>query len=131
MRVYLFLQVSTGTVPVSLIYLTISLPKSTKAGNPLLYTTSIKPSPVRSYNQQFLLHTMYLIIHHKYMTKQCLSMWKLFDDNISCNRLKKSIVQTAIRLILLRSVKKLIQPNSQRRVLEEQRNWSVLDLKFS
>lgn len=68
-NVYLFLQVSTGTVPVSLIYLTVSLPNSTRAGNPLLYTTSIKPSPVRNYNKQFLLHTMHLIIHHKYMTE--------------------------------------------------------------
>ncbi|XP_016144322.1 integrin alpha-2-like [Sinocyclocheilus grahami] len=39
------LKVSTGVVPVSLVYLTVSLPNSTKAGNPLLYTTSIKTSP--------------------------------------------------------------------------------------
>ncbi|KAF4108004.1 hypothetical protein G5714_010763 [Onychostoma macrolepis] len=39
------LKVSTGTVPVSLVYLTVSLPNSTRAGNPLLYTTSIKTSP--------------------------------------------------------------------------------------
>ncbi|XP_067254283.1 integrin alpha-2 isoform X3 [Chanodichthys erythropterus] len=39
------LKVSTGTIPVSLIYLTVSLPNSTRAGNPLLYTTSIKSSP--------------------------------------------------------------------------------------
>uniref|UniRef100_A0A8C1WCZ3 Integrin subunit alpha 2 n=1 Tax=Cyprinus carpio TaxID=7962 RepID=A0A8C1WCZ3_CYPCA len=39
------LKVSTGTVPISLLYLTVSLPNSTKEGNPLLYTTSIKTSP--------------------------------------------------------------------------------------
>ncbi|XP_051765574.1 integrin alpha-2-like isoform X1 [Ctenopharyngodon idella] len=39
------IKVSTGTVPVSLIYLNVSLPSSTRAGNPLLYTTSIKTSP--------------------------------------------------------------------------------------
>ncbi|XP_043106107.1 integrin alpha-2 isoform X2 [Puntigrus tetrazona] len=38
-------KVSTGSVPVSLVYLTVSLPDSTKAGNPLLYTTSVKASP--------------------------------------------------------------------------------------
>ncbi|XP_065146398.1 integrin alpha-2 isoform X1 [Paramisgurnus dabryanus] len=39
------LKISTGTVPVSLIYLTVSLPNSTKTGNPLLYVTSVKTSP--------------------------------------------------------------------------------------
>ncbi|KAI2660006.1 Integrin alpha-2 [Labeo rohita] len=39
------LKVSTGNVPVSLVYFTVSLPITTKAGNPLLYTTSIKTSP--------------------------------------------------------------------------------------
>uniref|UniRef100_A0A8C1INJ8 Integrin subunit alpha 2 n=1 Tax=Cyprinus carpio TaxID=7962 RepID=A0A8C1INJ8_CYPCA len=39
------LKVSTGTVPISLLYLTVSLPNSTKEGNPLLYTTSIRTSP--------------------------------------------------------------------------------------
>ncbi|XP_016337142.1 integrin alpha-2-like [Sinocyclocheilus anshuiensis] len=39
------LKVSPGTVPVSLVYLTVSLPNSTRAGNPLLYITSIKASP--------------------------------------------------------------------------------------
>uniref|UniRef100_A0A8C2FYQ6 VWFA domain-containing protein n=1 Tax=Cyprinus carpio TaxID=7962 RepID=A0A8C2FYQ6_CYPCA len=39
------LKVSTGTVPVSLVFLTVSLPSSTRAGNPLLYITSIKTSP--------------------------------------------------------------------------------------
>uniref|UniRef100_A0A673N4C8 Integrin alpha-2-like n=1 Tax=Sinocyclocheilus rhinocerous TaxID=307959 RepID=A0A673N4C8_9TELE len=39
------LKVSPGTVPVSLVYLTVSLPNSTRAGNPLLYITSIKTSP--------------------------------------------------------------------------------------
>uniref|UniRef100_A0A673MYQ0 Integrin alpha-2-like n=1 Tax=Sinocyclocheilus rhinocerous TaxID=307959 RepID=A0A673MYQ0_9TELE len=46
------LKVSPGTVPVSLVYLTVSLPNSTRAGNPLLYITSIKTSPVRIHNQQ-------------------------------------------------------------------------------
>uniref|UniRef100_A0A8C2G0R6 VWFA domain-containing protein n=1 Tax=Cyprinus carpio TaxID=7962 RepID=A0A8C2G0R6_CYPCA len=46
------LKVSTGTVPVSLVFLTVSLPSSTRAGNPLLYITSIKTSPVRIHNQQ-------------------------------------------------------------------------------
>uniref|UniRef100_A0A671PQT1 Integrin alpha-2-like n=1 Tax=Sinocyclocheilus anshuiensis TaxID=1608454 RepID=A0A671PQT1_9TELE len=46
------LKVSPGTVPVSLVYLTVSLPNSTRAGNPLLYITSIKASPVRIHNQQ-------------------------------------------------------------------------------
>uniref|UniRef100_A0A8C2FYT4 VWFA domain-containing protein n=1 Tax=Cyprinus carpio TaxID=7962 RepID=A0A8C2FYT4_CYPCA len=40
------LKVSTGTVPVSLVFLTVSLPSSTRAGNPLLYITSIKTSPI-------------------------------------------------------------------------------------
>nr|XP_021327895.1 integrin alpha-2-like isoform X2 [Danio rerio] len=39
------LKVSTGTVPVSLVYLNISLPNNTRAGNPLLYTSRIKTSP--------------------------------------------------------------------------------------
>ncbi|XP_077378908.1 integrin alpha-2 [Festucalex cinctus] len=34
-------KVSTGNFPVSLLYLTISLPMSTKGGNPLLYLTSV------------------------------------------------------------------------------------------
>ncbi|XP_059400198.1 integrin alpha-2-like isoform X2 [Carassius carassius] len=42
------LKVSTGTVPVSLVYLTVSLPNSTRAGNPLLYITSIKTSPAEN-----------------------------------------------------------------------------------
>ncbi|XP_052464492.1 integrin alpha-2 [Carassius gibelio] len=42
------LKVSTGTVPVSLVYLNVSLPNSTRAGNPLLYITSIKTSPAEN-----------------------------------------------------------------------------------
>ncbi|XP_051541348.1 integrin alpha-2 [Myxocyprinus asiaticus] len=38
------LKVSTGTIPASLVYLTVSLPNSTKAGNPLLYVTSVRKS---------------------------------------------------------------------------------------
>ncbi|XP_077417708.1 integrin alpha-2 [Vanacampus margaritifer] len=34
-------KVSTGSFPVSLLYLTISLPMSTKGGNPLLYLTNV------------------------------------------------------------------------------------------
>ncbi|KAM3610867.1 uncharacterized protein V6R79_009900 [Siganus canaliculatus] len=34
-------KVSTGNFPVSLLYLTIALPLSTKSGNPLLYVTSV------------------------------------------------------------------------------------------
>ncbi|XP_049618994.1 integrin alpha-2 isoform X1 [Syngnathus scovelli] len=34
-------KVSTGNFPVSLLYLTVSLPMSTKGGNPLLYLTSV------------------------------------------------------------------------------------------
>ncbi|XP_026075197.1 integrin alpha-2-like [Carassius auratus] len=44
------LKVSTGTVPVSLVYLNVSLPNSTRAGNPLLYITSIKTSPAENIN---------------------------------------------------------------------------------
>ncbi|XDV53921.1 hypothetical protein PO909_022316 [Leuciscus waleckii] len=44
------LKVSTGTVPVSLVYLNVSLPSSTKAGNPLLYITSIKTSPAEKFH---------------------------------------------------------------------------------
>ncbi|TRZ03377.1 hypothetical protein DNTS_029852, partial [Danionella cerebrum] len=40
------LKVTTGTVPVSLVYLNFSLPTNTRAGNPLLYTTSIQKTPV-------------------------------------------------------------------------------------
>uniref|UniRef100_A0A671PVY7 Integrin alpha-2-like n=1 Tax=Sinocyclocheilus anshuiensis TaxID=1608454 RepID=A0A671PVY7_9TELE len=40
------LKVSPGTVPVSLVYLTVSLPNSTRAGNPLLYITSIKAEKI-------------------------------------------------------------------------------------
>ncbi|XP_057176989.1 integrin alpha-2 [Triplophysa rosa] len=39
------LKVSTGTLAVSPVYLAVSLPISTKAGNPLLYVTSVKTSP--------------------------------------------------------------------------------------
>ncbi|XP_077099162.1 integrin alpha-2 [Siphateles boraxobius] len=44
------LKVSTGTVPVSLVYLNVSLPNSTRAGNPLLYITSIKTSPAEKFH---------------------------------------------------------------------------------
>ncbi|KAK7120266.1 hypothetical protein R3I94_020310 [Phoxinus phoxinus] len=44
------LKVSTGTVPVSLVYLNVSLPTSTRAGNPLLYITSIKTSPAEKFH---------------------------------------------------------------------------------
>uniref|UniRef100_A0A672L0A7 Integrin, alpha 2 (CD49B, alpha 2 subunit of VLA-2 receptor), tandem duplicate 2 n=1 Tax=Sinocyclocheilus grahami TaxID=75366 RepID=A0A672L0A7_SINGR len=40
------LKVSPGMVPVSLVYLTVSLPNSTRAGNPLLYITSIKAEKI-------------------------------------------------------------------------------------
>ncbi|RXN21390.1 integrin alpha-2-like protein [Labeo rohita] len=40
------LRVSTGTFPINQAHLTVSLPTSTKAGNPLLYVTSIKTAPV-------------------------------------------------------------------------------------
>ncbi|KAG1970860.1 integrin alpha-2 [Pimephales promelas] len=44
------LKVSTGTVPVSLVYLNVSLPNSTRAGNPLLYITSIKTSSAEKFH---------------------------------------------------------------------------------
>ncbi|XP_073685407.1 integrin alpha-2 [Garra rufa] len=40
------LRVSTGTFPINQAHLTVSLPTSSKAGNPLLYVTSVKTSPV-------------------------------------------------------------------------------------
>ncbi|XP_016339007.1 integrin alpha-2-like [Sinocyclocheilus anshuiensis] len=40
------LRVSTGTFPINQAHLTVSLPTSTKAGNPLLYVTSVKTAPV-------------------------------------------------------------------------------------
>ncbi|XP_016413141.1 integrin alpha-2-like [Sinocyclocheilus rhinocerous] len=40
------LQVSTGTFPIDQAHLTVSLPTSTKAGNPLLYVISVKTAPV-------------------------------------------------------------------------------------
>uniref|UniRef100_A0A9J7YIH1 Integrin subunit alpha 2 n=1 Tax=Cyprinus carpio carpio TaxID=630221 RepID=A0A9J7YIH1_CYPCA len=43
---HVFLQVSTGTFPINQARLTVSLPTSTKAGNPLLYVTSVQTAPV-------------------------------------------------------------------------------------
>ncbi|KAK7126051.1 hypothetical protein R3I93_021437 [Phoxinus phoxinus] len=40
------LRVSTGTFPIHQAHLTVSLPTSTKAGNHLLYVTSVKTAPV-------------------------------------------------------------------------------------
>ncbi|XP_077099168.1 integrin alpha-2 isoform X1 [Siphateles boraxobius] len=40
------LRVSTGTLPINQARLTVSLPTSTKAGNHLLYVTSVKTAPV-------------------------------------------------------------------------------------
>ncbi|XP_059395525.1 integrin alpha-2 isoform X1 [Carassius carassius] len=40
------LRVSTGTFPINQARLTISLPSSTKAANPLLYVTSVQTAPV-------------------------------------------------------------------------------------
>ncbi|XDV53922.1 hypothetical protein PO909_022317 [Leuciscus waleckii] len=40
------LRVSTGTFPINQAQLTVSLPTSTKAGNHLLYVTSVKTAPV-------------------------------------------------------------------------------------
>ncbi|XP_067289471.1 integrin alpha-2 [Pseudorasbora parva] len=40
------LRVSTGTFPINRARLTVLLPTSTKAGNPLLYVTSVKTAPV-------------------------------------------------------------------------------------
>ncbi|XP_042588220.1 integrin alpha-2 [Cyprinus carpio] len=40
------LRVSTGTFPINQARLTVSLPTSTKAGNPLLYVTSVQTAPV-------------------------------------------------------------------------------------
>ncbi|KAF4108005.1 integrin alpha-2 isoform X1 [Onychostoma macrolepis] len=40
------LRVSTGTFPINQAHLTVSLPTSTKAGNPLLYVTSVQTAPV-------------------------------------------------------------------------------------
>uniref|UniRef100_A0A8C7INK7 Integrin subunit alpha 2 n=1 Tax=Oncorhynchus kisutch TaxID=8019 RepID=A0A8C7INK7_ONCKI len=40
------LKVSTGNFPVSLAYLTVSLPSATARGNPLLYVTGVKTEPV-------------------------------------------------------------------------------------
>ncbi|XP_057176987.1 integrin alpha-2 isoform X2 [Triplophysa rosa] len=42
----ILLQVSTGTFPINKAVLTVSLPTSTKTGNPLLYVTSVKTVPV-------------------------------------------------------------------------------------
>ena len=39
-------QVSTGNLPISLAYLTVSMPLKTAAGNPLLYVTDIRTAPV-------------------------------------------------------------------------------------
>uniref|UniRef100_A0A673YBF0 Integrin subunit alpha 2 n=1 Tax=Salmo trutta TaxID=8032 RepID=A0A673YBF0_SALTR len=39
------MKVSTGNFPVSLAYLTVSLPSSTARGNPLLYVTGVKTEP--------------------------------------------------------------------------------------
>lgn len=39
-------KVSTGNFPVSLLYLTIALPMSTKGGNKLLYLTSVETQAV-------------------------------------------------------------------------------------
>lgn len=122
MWVYLFLQVSTGTVPVSLVFLTVSLPSSTRAGNPLLYITSIKTSPVRIHNQQTShFYTQSIINMSEHTSLHVEMIW----HDISHNRLKKSIVQAVNWSTRLRSLKNLIQPDSQRRVSEEQMNWSV------
>ncbi|ROL46699.1 Integrin alpha-2, partial [Anabarilius grahami] len=40
------LRVSTGTFPINQAHLTVLLPTNTKAGNPLLYVTSVKTAPV-------------------------------------------------------------------------------------
>uniref|UniRef100_A0A8C8K4D9 Integrin subunit alpha 2 n=1 Tax=Oncorhynchus tshawytscha TaxID=74940 RepID=A0A8C8K4D9_ONCTS len=45
------LKVSTGNFPVSLAYLTVSLPSATARGNPLLYVTGVKTEPVGINNQ--------------------------------------------------------------------------------
>uniref|UniRef100_A0A673YBK7 Integrin subunit alpha 2 n=1 Tax=Salmo trutta TaxID=8032 RepID=A0A673YBK7_SALTR len=45
------MKVSTGNFPVSLAYLTVSLPSSTARGNPLLYVTGVKTEPVSINNQ--------------------------------------------------------------------------------
>uniref|UniRef100_A0AAR2M520 VWFA domain-containing protein n=1 Tax=Pygocentrus nattereri TaxID=42514 RepID=A0AAR2M520_PYGNA len=44
------LKVSGGIFPVSLVYLNVSLPSSTKAGNPLIYITSVTTAPVSIHN---------------------------------------------------------------------------------
>uniref|UniRef100_A0A8C1IQ89 Integrin subunit alpha 2 n=1 Tax=Cyprinus carpio TaxID=7962 RepID=A0A8C1IQ89_CYPCA len=50
---HVFLQVSTGTFPINQARLTVSLPTSTKAGNPLLYVTSVQTAPVSCIIQYF------------------------------------------------------------------------------
>ncbi|XP_067254290.1 integrin alpha-2 [Chanodichthys erythropterus] len=42
----IMLRVSTGTFPINQAHLTVLLPTNTKAGNPLLYVTSVKTAPV-------------------------------------------------------------------------------------
>ncbi|XP_051765575.1 integrin alpha-2-like isoform X2 [Ctenopharyngodon idella] len=42
----IMLRVSTGTFPINQAHLTVLLPTKTKAGNPLLYVTSVKTAPV-------------------------------------------------------------------------------------
>ncbi|KAM3867634.1 integrin alpha-2 [Diretmus argenteus] len=44
------LKISTGAFPVSLLYLTIALPMTTKAGNPLLYVTGVETQAGSSLN---------------------------------------------------------------------------------
>ncbi|KAL6472746.1 hypothetical protein MHYP_G00189340 [Metynnis hypsauchen] len=44
------LKVSGGIFPVSLVYLNVSLPSSTKAGNPLIYITSVTTAPAGDVN---------------------------------------------------------------------------------
>uniref|UniRef100_A0A8B9JRV0 Integrin, alpha 2 (CD49B, alpha 2 subunit of VLA-2 receptor), tandem duplicate 2 n=1 Tax=Astyanax mexicanus TaxID=7994 RepID=A0A8B9JRV0_ASTMX len=48
------LQVSGGVFPVSLVHLNVQLPISTKAGNPLIYITSVSTAPVRMHNAFFM-----------------------------------------------------------------------------
>ncbi|XP_056109342.1 integrin alpha-2-like, partial [Rhinichthys klamathensis goyatoka] len=43
---HITLRVSTGTFPINQAHLTVSLPTSTKAGNHLLYVTSVETAPV-------------------------------------------------------------------------------------
>uniref|UniRef100_A0AAR2IUK5 VWFA domain-containing protein n=1 Tax=Pygocentrus nattereri TaxID=42514 RepID=A0AAR2IUK5_PYGNA len=53
------LKVSGGIFPVSLVYLNVSLPSSTKAGNPLIYITSVTTAPVSIHNALYIRHSLY------------------------------------------------------------------------